>query len=135
MHPPPLLVLEFFLGLLIFSLPADCDPTKAIHFTLSRRGGQFAPNRTANLDFLVQELAAAESKFNLTQREVRGNKIVRSPKSQAVGGAENSKLLGELGRHGNWYEVHQEDCKLILIYGLGLLLFGWEALDSLSTQI
>ena len=109
--PPHLLtVLEFFLGLLILIAPAQCDPTKAIHFTLSRRGGQFAPNRTANLDFLVQELAAAEAKFNLTQREVRGNKIVRSPKSQAVGGGENSKLLGELGRYGNWYEGRETDC-------------------------
>lgn len=75
----------------------------AVHFTIKRRGGPFAHNRTADLDYLQQQLALAESRFNLTQREVRGNKVVRAPKAKAVGGGDGGRLLGEVGRTGNWF--------------------------------
>lgn len=81
---------------------SNAPPT--LHFPLFRRGGPFAPNRTADLDFLKDQLAAAEARFNLTQREVRGNKIVRAPNAKNAGGAESAKLIGEIGRLGNWLE-------------------------------
>ncbi|KAI9715826.1 MAG: hypothetical protein M1828_000567 [Chrysothrix sp. TS-e1954] len=74
-----------------------------VHFTLERRAGPFMWNKTANLKYLVEQLETAESRFNVTQREVRGNKVVRAPKTKAVGGDERSKLIGDIGREGNWY--------------------------------
>ena len=93
------LLLPILLSLAAFAA-GNQPPT--LHFPLFRRGGPFAPNRTADLDFLKDQLAAAEARFNLTQREVRGNKIARAPKSKDAGGAENAQLLGEIGRLGNW---------------------------------
>ena len=97
-------------ALLVAALLAITQPvqsrhssTNAIHFVLARRNGAFAPNRTADLDLLSSQLAEAEAKFNLTQREVRGNKVVRAPRGKAVGGGETNKLIGEIGRAGNWY--------------------------------
>ena len=80
----------------------DPIPPPAVHYTLERRTGAFAPNWTANLTHLAEQLAITEARFNFTRREVKGNKIVRVPKEQAVGGAETNKLIGEYGRVGNW---------------------------------
>lgn len=76
---------------------------EAIHFTIERRGGAFATGRNANMTYLTEQLALAESRFNLTRREVRGNKIARVPKERVVGGAEPGRLLGEVGQLGNWF--------------------------------
>lgn len=78
-------------------------PPPAIHYVIERRGGAFAPNWTANLPHLAEQLKVAESRFNFTRREVKGNKIVRVPKAQTLGGGETDKLLGEFGRIGNWF--------------------------------
>lgn len=75
----------------------------AVHYIIQRRGGQFAPQRLANLTFLTEQLELAESRFNLTRRAVKGNKIVRVPKENDAGGVEPDRLLGEMGRQGNWY--------------------------------
>ena len=85
------------------------DQPPAIHYTLQRRGGAFAPNWTANLTYLSEQLKIAESRFNFTRREVKGNKIVRVPKEKAVGGGDVTKLMGEYGRPGNWLVLSAKD--------------------------
>jgi len=96
----------FFAVLTLLSLVSaaffDPPPPAALHYTLERRGGAFAPNWTANLTYLSEQLKIAEQRFNFTRREVKGNKIVRVPKEKAIGGGDVTKLLGEYGRPGNW---------------------------------
>lgn len=87
------------------------DQPPAIHYTLERRGGAFAPNWTANLTYLAEQLKVAESRFNFTRREVKGNKIVRVPKEKAVGGGDVTKLMGQYGRQGNWCVIAVIHCK------------------------
>jgi hypothetical protein len=80
------------------------DPTPtAIHFTIARRGGAFPSTDLANMVLLSEQLAAAEVRFNFTQREIVGNKVVRKAKKKAVGGGEYGGLVGKVGRMGNWY--------------------------------
>ncbi|KAI9783791.1 MAG: hypothetical protein M1839_003127 [Geoglossum umbratile] len=55
------------------------------------------------MTFLSEQLAAAEARFNLTQREIVGNKVVRKAKKKAVGGGEYGGLMGEVGRMGGWF--------------------------------
>jgi len=55
------------------------------------------------LTFLAEELEMAEARFNLTRREVRGNKLVRKAKERDVGGKEEGRLMGSLGLDGRWY--------------------------------
>ena len=101
-----ILLLKCLLFGLFTILTAAADPSTSngpptLHFPLYKRGGPFAPNRTADLDFLKEQLHFAEGRFNLTQREVKGNRVVRAPKEND-GGAEASELIGEIGRLGNW---------------------------------
>ena len=89
----------------------------AVHYTIERRGGPFAPNWTANLDYLLNQLKIAEARFNFTRREVKGNKIVRVPKERAVGGGEVGKLMGQFGRNGSWCVesvLHRSGCLLLI---------------------
>lgn len=101
--------------LLCLSLSVHADDTKiqsfdnspVLHYLLNRRGGAFSPNifaeDNANFTYLEHELARAESRFNLTKREVKGNRLVRKPKS-ATGSDSNveGQLLGELALDGAW---------------------------------
>lgn len=82
---------------------ADAPPPPAVHFVIERRGGPFAPNWTANLPFLAEQLKLAEGRFNFTRREVRSNKVVRVPKIRSIGGGEIGKLIGEFGHNGTWF--------------------------------
>ncbi|KAL8963231.1 MAG: hypothetical protein Q9193_000482 [Seirophora villosa] len=83
------------------------DEASVIHFTLRRRGGTFEATRPGNdsvgMDFLLEQLADVEATFNLTRREVRGNKLVRKAKSQSVGGRDDDGLMGEMALNGSWY--------------------------------
>ena len=106
-----LLLLALVSGLLSYTLataPALRSPDTApvLHFTLTRRGGKFAPTEFArdyvNLTYLAQELEKTEARFNRTKREVKGNKLVRKAKSNEVGGRESSGLMGELAADGIW---------------------------------
>ncbi|KAI9879838.1 MAG: hypothetical protein M1830_006861 [Pleopsidium flavum] len=74
-----------------------------LHFTIARRGGAFPTENVANLTFLAEELEKAEARFNLTRREVRGNKLVRKAKERDVGGKEEGSLMGNLGLDGRWF--------------------------------
>lgn len=82
------------------------DEAPVVHFTLSRRGGTFEATRPGNdsigMDFLLEQLADVEAAFNLTRREVRGNKLVRKAKSQSVGGRDDDGLMGVMALNGSW---------------------------------
>ena len=104
-------LLTFTSGLLSYTLataPAlpSLDTAPVLHFTLTRRGGKFAPTEFArdyvNLTYLAQELEKTEARFNLTKREVKGNKLVRKAKSNEVGGRDPSGLMGEVAADGIW---------------------------------
>ena len=105
---PPL---ALTLGLLSSALATDpalrsLDTAHVLHFTLTRRDGKFAPTEFArdyvNLTYLAQELEKTEARFNLTKREVKGNKLVRRAKSNEAGGRDPSMLMGEVAVDGIW---------------------------------
>ena len=107
-----LLLLALMLGLLSSTLataPAlrSFNTAQVLHFTLTRRGGKFAPTEFArdyvNLTYLAQELEKTEARFNLTKREVKGNKLVRKAKSNDLGGKDASRLMGEVATEGIWW--------------------------------
>lgn len=81
------------------------DNAPVLHFTLTRRGGKFAPTEFAkdfvNMTYLGQELEKTEARFNLTQRQVKGNKLVRKAKSEG-GGKEEGGLMGSVAEDGIW---------------------------------
>ncbi|MCJ1431473.1 hypothetical protein MMC27_000826 [Xylographa pallens] len=83
------------------------DDVPVLHLTISRRGGPFeslAPGEEiANLTHLGEELKKVEERFNLTRREVKGNKLVRKAKVKGVGGNEVGVLMGEVAGVGKWY--------------------------------
>lgn len=82
------------------------DDVPVIHFTLSRRGGAFESfaygEEVANLTYLAEELERAEERFNLTRREVKGNKLVRKAKIEGIGGNEVGKLMSTVAEDGSW---------------------------------
>jgi hypothetical protein len=53
--------------------------------------------------YLSQELEKTESRFNLTQREVKGNKLIRKAKSNGSGGEEKGLTMGDAATDGIWY--------------------------------
>jgi hypothetical protein len=85
----------------------DLDELPVIHFTISRRGGpfeSFAPGEeVANHKHLANVLLKIEDRFNLTRREVKGNKLVRKAKIRGVGGNDMGKLISEVAQDGRWY--------------------------------
>ena len=88
------------------------DNTPVVHFTLTRRGGTFEAtkvgNDSVNLDALLDELVRAERRYDLTKREVRGNKLIRKAKSHAVGGGNEGGLMGDIAKNGTWC-AHQAE--------------------------
>ena len=84
----------------------DLDDEPVLYFTLTRRGGQFASSdlgsEIANLAYLEEEVQRVEARFNLTKREVKGNKLVRKAKAKGVGGNEEGKLMAEVAVEGRW---------------------------------
>ncbi|KAL9602719.1 MAG: hypothetical protein Q9179_002454 [Wetmoreana sp. 5 TL-2023] len=83
------------------------DDAPVVHFTLSRRGGTFEATTPGNdsleMDFLMEQLEMVEARFNLTRREVKGNKLVRKAKSRAIGGKDDDQLTGEMAMNGSWF--------------------------------
>ena len=94
------------------SVIRSLDDAPALHFTLFRRGGKFAPTEQTcdyvNMTYLAQELEKTESRFNLTQREVKGNKLVRKARSNGFGSEENGLTMGEETTDGIWYINHSQ---------------------------
>ncbi|KAL8900314.1 MAG: hypothetical protein Q9192_001137 [Flavoplaca navasiana] len=83
------------------------DSAPVIHFTIARRSGTFEGtvpgNDSVEMDFLMEQLKVAEARFNLTRREVKGNKLVRKAKSRAFGGKDDDDLMGEIASNGTWF--------------------------------
>ena len=104
----PLVLLSGLLSstLATATAPRSLDVAPVLHFTLTRRGGKFSPTEFArdyvNLTYLAQELEKTEARFNLTKREVKGNKLVRKAKSNDAGGKDSSALMGEVAVDGIW---------------------------------
>ena len=82
------------------------DDVPVLHLTISRRGGRFesfaSGEEIANLTHLARELQKVEERFNLTRREVKGNKLVRKAKVRGVGGNEIGALMGDVAGAGKW---------------------------------
>ena len=82
------------------------DDVPVIHFAIHRRHGAFAStvdgNDFVDLDYLVRQLEVAECRFNLTKREVKGNKLVRKAKASGAGGREGTGLMGDIASDGAW---------------------------------
>lgn len=93
---------------LAFSLQS-LDDAPVMHFTLARRGGAMnatlpPPHDHVDLAFLSAELQRAESRFNLTQREVAGNRLVRKAKMHVDDGSDRNEgiLMGDVAAKGIW---------------------------------
>ncbi|MCJ1395559.1 hypothetical protein MMC18_008445 [Xylographa bjoerkii] len=103
----PVLFLSIHTGASNLQLLQSLDDVPVLHLTISRRGGpfeSFAPlQEIANLTHLAEELQKVEERFNLTRREVKGNKLVRKAKVKGIGGNEVGVLMGKVASVGNWY--------------------------------
>jgi len=81
------------------------DNAPVQHFTITRRGGKFEPTifgrDYVNMTYLAQELEKTEGRYNLTQREVKGNKLIRKAKSSGSGGRDLTK---QVATEGIWYD-------------------------------
>lgn len=82
------------------------DNAPVLHFTLARRGGEFTATENGrdivNLTYLVEELDRAEARFNLTRREVKGNKLIRKAKLNELRGMDEGALMGSVAGGGIW---------------------------------
>ncbi|KAG8526513.1 uncharacterized protein KY384_008713 [Bacidia gigantensis] len=85
------------------------DPAPVLHFTLNRRGGPFSPTNSSSdivdLSYLQKELEKVKSRFSLTKREVKGNRLVRKAKTNAAGGREDGALMGQVAENGTWHAM------------------------------
>lgn len=83
------------------------DVAPVLHFTLARRGGKFAATEWTkdyvNFTYLTQELEKIENRFNLTQRVVKGNKLVRKAKIDGAKGLDEGALMGKIADDGLWF--------------------------------
>lgn len=88
------------------SVLRSLDVAPVFHFTLTRRGGNFAATEWTkdyvNLTYLTQEVEKIEDRFNLTQRVVKGNKLVRKAKIDGTKGSDEGALMGKIAEDGLW---------------------------------
>ena len=113
MHPLSLIWLAFFICCLpritvtTSSILRSLDNAPVLHFTLTRRGGKLAPTEAGrdfvNLTYLAQELDLTEARFNLTQRQVQGNKLVRKARDAPSSEKDQGVLMGKVAEDGIWY--------------------------------
>lgn len=89
------------------SVLQSLDTAPVLHFTLARRGGKFSATEYAkdyvNLTLLAQELGKVEGRFNLTQRVIKGNRLVRKAKIESVPGSDQGALMGKIADDGLWF--------------------------------
>lgn len=89
------------------SVLQSLDTAPVLHFTLARRGGKFAATEYGkdyvNLTLLAQELGKVEGRFNLTQRVIKGNRLVRKAKIEAMPGSDQGALMGKIADDGLWF--------------------------------
>lgn len=121
MHFRPFLLLAAIpaLSSLVFaalasSIVRSLDSAPVLHFSLSRRGGLFAgtqfPTDIVNLTYLAEELKRVESRFNLTRRVVKGNRLVRKAKLDETASDDGGLLMGKIADDGLWYVSHPSSC-------------------------
>ena len=89
------------------SVLRSLDDVPVIHFTINRRHGAFAgtvpEDDWVDLDQLTDQLERTECRFNLTKREVKGNKLVRKAKTARIRGKAGTGLMGDIASSGAWY--------------------------------
>ena len=105
------LILSLLLSL-VLALPSNLQTLRllndvpVLHITIARRGGTFrsliSNTELVNLAYLAEELRRVEVRFNLTRREVQGNKLVRKAKFEGFGGNEVDQLMGKVVADGTW---------------------------------
>lgn len=92
------------------SVLQSLDTAPVLHFKIARRGGKFAATEYAkdyvNLTLLAQELGKVEGRFNLTQRVIQGNRLVRKAKIEPVPGSDQGALMGKIADDGLWFVVY-----------------------------
>ena len=88
------------------TLLRSLDETPVLHLPVARRGGTFSavlwPHDHVNLTLLALELQKVENRFNATRREVKGNKLVRKPRTGSHNGNDKGVLMGEIAADGFW---------------------------------
>ncbi|KAI9816332.1 MAG: hypothetical protein M1826_001867 [Phylliscum demangeonii] len=84
-------------------LGSSSSNAPTLHFPIQRRGGVFPLDDVANFTFLNEQLNLVTSRFNLTRREIKGNKVVRKPAARNDVDGIDGKLMGDVGRPGAWY--------------------------------
>ena len=93
------------------------EDVPVIHFTINRRHGTFAAtvpgNDWVDLAQLIKQLESVECQFNLTKREVKGNKLVRKAKSSGIGGRVETSLMGDIASSGAWYSRRHSRMSLV----------------------
>ncbi|KAI9797485.1 MAG: hypothetical protein M1825_005993 [Sarcosagium campestre] len=92
-----------FLSTICVWLALGSIGASVLHYPIVRRGGPFRTDTGVNFTFLSEQLTSAAARFNLTHREIKGNKVVRRAKASGLHGSEHGLLMGEVGRAGNWY--------------------------------
>lgn len=89
------------------SVLRSLDVAPVLHFTLTRRGGNFAATEWikdyVNFTYLTQELENTEDRFNLTRRVVKGNTLVREAKIDGAKGLDEGALMGKIADDGLWF--------------------------------
>ena len=63
-----------------------------------------------NLTLLAQELEKTESRFDLTRRVVKGNKLVRKAKVDGLKGPDGGELLKQVAGNGLWFVISGLQC-------------------------
>lgn len=90
------------------------DTSPVLHFPLARRGGEFVATEWntdhVNLTLLAQELEKTESRFDLTRRVVKGNKLVRKAKVDGLKGPDGGELLKQVAGNGLWFVISGLQC-------------------------
>ena len=109
---PSLAFLAVYLATPLTATPTvlrSLDIAPVVHFTLTRRGGKFPPTEVGHdhvdLGYLSQQLERTEARFNLTQRQVAGNKLVRKAKGAPAGSGNEGDLMGDVAAEGTWLVI------------------------------
>ncbi len=64
-----------------------------------------------NLTVLTEELEKIEDRFNMTQRVIKGNRLVRKAKIDATRGSVEGALMGKIAEDGLWYVLADRNLK------------------------
>lgn len=106
------------------SVLRSLDTASVLHFTLNRHGGAFMGTEFlrdhVNLTYLAQELKRTESRFNLTKRVVKGNRLVRKAKLDEPLRPNGGSLMGKIVDDGLWFVVYYNYFSKVNFYELGL---------------